>query len=151
MLNFYDLLDSTVEFGREGVGASRVEFKKAVKKDEGVVFKFVAHGSRDDYEVLIEYPNVKRGNYPTELKVSNNKIKIKKLTRRDPVKVRCSCSDYRFTWAFSNKMEGSFTGEKFPVYVPTGTRPPRNPDNLPGLCKHLIGAFRVLKDIGYLR
>lgn len=63
-----------------------------------------------------------------------------------PVQIRCSCPDFRFTWAEWDKKEGALSGRNFPRYVrKTTTRPSRNPKKAPGLCKHLFNLVERLK------
>lgn len=54
------------------------------------------------------------------------------------VQVRCTCMDFRMTWAYYNKENKALSGPAFPKYVrKTTTRPERNPEHTPGLCKHV--------------
>jgi hypothetical protein len=71
--------------------------------------------------------------------------------KKSPVQVRCSCTDYRFTWYWWNKKNDAHTGKDFPAYTPTGDRPERNPLHVPGVCKHILGAFNVLRNSGLLK
>lgn len=61
------------------------------------------------------------------------------------VQARCSCSDYRFTWSFYNDQAGSNLGKVEPYVRKTTTRPERNPQHAPGLCKHLLEMVDVLR------
>lgn len=73
------------------------------------------------------------------------------LTNTHKVKIRCNCMDFRFAWAEWVKRAGSLFGKDFPPYVrKTTTRPPVNPKQLPGMCKHLFMTARVLIEKGYL-
>lgn len=54
------------------------------------------------------------------------------------VKVRCSCLDFHWTFAWQNSGEDSLIGDPPPPYQKTTDRPPRNPTNAIGLCKHLL-------------
>lgn len=64
----------------------------------------------------------------------------------NPVQVRCQCPDFRFTWAEWDRKESALSGRNFPKYKrKTETRPPRNPAETPGLCKHLIKLTEKLK------
>lgn len=58
------------------------------------------------------------------------------------VKVSCSCPDYVFAgWEFANAQVGASD-----IIYGNGEPPTvRNPDNRPGLCKHLIALRSVIK------
>lgn len=63
------------------------------------------------------------------------------------VKVNCTCLDFHFrfaTWNFSND---SLLGQKPEPYQkkPGSNRPPANPKQSPGVCKHLMKAFEEVK------
>lgn len=64
---------------------------------------------------------------------------------RTKVEVRCTCSDYRFTYWIWNKKAGSHLGKDFPTYErKTDTYPERNALHTPGACKHILGLAKVL-------
>lgn len=79
-----------------------------------------------------------------------DRVKIAKMNTRKRVQVRCSCPDYRWTFAYPNGLKGSLHGKPFPPYTPTGMREPRNPEQIPGLCKHLLRLVATLKRKGFL-
>ena len=54
------------------------------------------------------------------------------------VQVSCSCLDFYYLFAAWNSKDGSLQGNPPPAYVPKTDREPRNPQQLPGMCKHLI-------------
>lgn len=64
-------------------------------------------------------------------------------TDYDDVKVRCSCEDYRWTFANQNANKRINHGEPPAPYVPVSDppRPPRNKLNTIGACKHLHSVF----------
>jgi hypothetical protein len=79
---------------------------------------------------------------------------VKKLDlRRQAVSIRCSCEDYFFCWTHANYIHGvQFGGRARPyVRVPGSTRPPKNPRNILGLCKHLSQVIAMLNNNGYVR
>lgn len=56
-----------------------------------------------------------------------------------------NCSDFRFFWEFPLYKIGSLIGS-FRRYVrKTTTRPPKNPDNIVGYCKHLYSFIKALQ------
>lgn len=67
-------------------------------------------------------------------------------------KVRCSCLDFRFRFADYNSQDKSLVGRAPPMYQrKTTTRPPVNPDHVPGMCKHLLKLVQVLRGYGLIR
>ena len=74
---------------------------------------------------------------------------IEKLDRhKHPLTSRCSCADYFFSWAFSNNKAGCLYGPPPRPFRKKTNRKPRNPQLLPGMCKHVYNAWRVLRDSG---
>ena len=60
---------------------------------------------------------------------------------KTPVRVRCDCLAYRHYFSFQNQKADCQWGEDFPPYVRKTQDfvryPKKNPDNIPGICKHL--------------
>jgi hypothetical protein len=66
--------------------------------------------------------------------------------------VRCSCQDFYFRWEYADKLAGALFGRLSKKYVrKTKTRPPVNPDHLPGICKHVYGLQSYLRVEGYIK
>lgn len=61
-----------------------------------------------------------------------------------PIKCRCSCPDFRFTFMWEDHSVGSLKGRRL-NYLSTGKYPPRNPLNVPGICKHLGSLLYVIQ------
>lgn len=66
-------------------------------------------------------------------------------------KLACNCLD--FYWRFSNQNHsaGSLDGNPPPAYQKRTNRPPVNPRNVPGVCKHLLKLAVQLRDSGIVR
>lgn len=69
---------------------------------------------------------------------------------KDKVRVRSQSPFYKFCFQYPNMKSGALFGppRRFKV---KGTGRPVNPENLPGLDKHLLGALRHLKAKGYIK
>lgn len=68
------------------------------------------------------------------------------ILRTKTCKVSCNCLDFYFRFANWNFNTDSLDGKKPPTYYPkTHNRPPVNPENKPGMCKHIIKLIQVLK------
>lgn len=65
---------------------------------------------------------------------------------KDSCRVYCSCPAFYFYFAWYNYETQSLFGEKPEPYVRVTTSiPPKNPRHLPGVCKHLISAYDMLR------
>ena len=64
------------------------------------------------------------------------------------VKVTCECLDFYWRFAKYNAKDGSLHGKAPPPYLKRSARAPANPQNVPGVCKHLIKTVEELKQSG---
>jgi len=62
------------------------------------------------------------------------------------VLLRCNCPDFRYRFAWYNKLDHSLYGRLPKKYIATGNGPPANPMELEGMCKHLMKTMKVLKE-----
>lgn len=62
-------------------------------------------------------------------------------------KVFCDCMDFRFRFAYYNHKDRSLVGNPPPAYqrVPGSNRPPANPRETPGMCKHLMQVVNKMR------
>lgn len=67
------------------------------------------------------------------------------------VQVRCTCKDFRWRFAYYNSGDGSLYGDPPDSYVSQTDRPPVNPNNTPGVCKHLIKLKKELEKEDFFR
>jgi hypothetical protein len=66
-------------------------------------------------------------------------------------KFYCNCPDMQFTFSYQLWEKDSFIGAyKRYKRVPGSTRPPRNPKNVPGFCKHTMSHLNQLKKMGFI-
>lgn len=83
---------------------------------------------------------------PYSSKGQGVELYLKTLTGYDRVRTRCQCQDYYFMWEYFNKQNKALVGphkKYIPVSPPSG-RPPVNPTESPGLCKHLLVLIKKL-------
>lgn len=66
-------------------------------------------------------------------------------------KVRCDCMDFYWRFANYNAADKSLVGSAPALYQRKTNRPPVNPDQVPGLCKHLIKLVDQLRGIKLVR
>jgi len=74
----------------------------------------------------------------------------------DNVGTRCSCKAYYFWFAWPNMANGCSFGTRFKPYVrktaPDNPRyPPKNPGNIPGLCKHQLLVAATLQNSDFYK
>jgi len=67
------------------------------------------------------------------------------------VKVRCTCKDFRWRFAYYNSGDNSLYGDPPDAYVSQTNRPPANPSKTPGVCKHLIKLKKELEKEEFFR
>jgi hypothetical protein len=67
---------------------------------------------------------------------------------------RCSCPAYRFWFDHANRAAGASYGARFAPYVrktpiDDPRYPPKNKENIPGLCKHLLLLTHTITQSGF--
>lgn len=74
------------------------------------------------------------------------------LLNTTTVGVNCNCEDYIWRFATFNLNNKCHIGPIPPKYVrKTTNRPPSNPNNVPGMCKHLLKVVEDLRQKGLVR
>lgn len=66
---------------------------------------------------------------------------------RKNIKITCQCMDFRWRFAMWNSADKSLIGAPPPPYVKKTNRPPVNPDQVPGICKHALKVIMRLSDL----
>jgi hypothetical protein len=73
---------------------------------------------------------------------------------KTPVRVACSCKAQYFYFAKPNELGDAHARGRVKPYVPVSPpsgRPPLNPSNIPGMCKHLLAYAQALKNSGQIK
>lgn len=77
--------------------------------------------------------------------------------RKTKVRVDCNCKSYYHYFSYPNWKAGAHEGKKDTTYVPVEPEkrkrapgPPKNPEETPGMCKHLLKFAESLIDSGYV-
>lgn len=70
-----------------------------------------------------------------------------------PVRIRCSCPDFFFTGAYwvKHNIDALYGGALKQYTRKTETRPERNPQHIPMMCKHLIALTEYMKNSGFMK
>lgn len=113
----------------------------------------------EGYNVWLQFYNVQYSDHPlssTSIKIvdkSTNKplyferISLVDVSKKNYVRVRCSCQDFRFRFAWEDRAVKALYGGVPKSYQrkPGSTRPPVNPDHIPGMCKHIFECARTIE------
>lgn len=71
-------------------------------------------------------------------------------------RVRCSCDAFYYYYSYADFINDCLYGRQARVYTrkthpgDKNYRPPKNPADIPGVCKHLILLIKSLQDSGYV-
>ena len=101
----------------------------------------------------VEFKHEKEGDV-VELEINGDEpLYITPIQKnRNDVRVTCTCMDFRFRFAYANYQKHALIGKPMEYNkVPGSNRPPVNPTNEIGMCKHLISLSRALAGIGVLK
>jgi len=85
--------------------------------------------------------------YTKQIRTASNKIYYLQPMDFDKQKiaVRCTCPDFYFTGSFWLKQKGALAFTRRKTYRRKTTWwPPRNPQHIPTLCKHLVALFNMM-------
>lgn len=66
-------------------------------------------------------------------------------------KVHCECLDFRWRFAEWNYNKDALDGKKPDQYIPKTNRPPANPTQSPGICKHLMKMIETLENSNLIK
>jgi hypothetical protein len=166
-MNLITLFDSTKQLAAwraTGYGNSnmnwRLESAIPYKGVKALLFQARCYGETENTEHIVDiYFNgvryldepVKNAEYKT-IEYKNVDYMYAYPDLKTECQTRCSCSDYYFRWEYANKLVKALFGRLSKKYVrKTKTRPPVNPDHLPGICKHIYGLQGYLRQEGYIK
>lgn len=131
------------------VQLSNIQFIPAVA-DGVLIVKAETRSTDKTYETSIQFDNVlyvdAGTQYSIPVETVNGTLHIMPLrANRNDVKVRCTCLDFYWRFALYNAKDKSLIGKQPEPYVKKTDRPPVNPDQVPGVCKHIIKLADHLK------
>lgn len=129
-----------------------VKFKYIPKTHQLYVYAYVGSGTEvgKQYKVLLVFNQIT--SEPEESKTHNMKLTqadekskeevtyyLSRPTFESNVLVRCTCLSFRHEFHWYDARYKALIGPKVPYKkVPGSNYPPKNPRELPGLCKHII-------------
>lgn len=120
--------------------------------DKTLTAKGRTRTTNKNYETIIVFSGVtffnEGGHGRQEIQVSDGSSYFIDPIRpyKSNVKVRCTCLDFYFRWSVWDQRDKALTGEPpEPYHRKTDTYPPVNPQQLSGVCKHIIALTNYLK------
>ena len=154
------LIDSLYKFRRKGeikkTGRTEiVDVKLSNTKTRYLIVHAQTQGTKL-WQQILHFPTVQASETPKagyEIPIRDNHGNVyymPKLTGATPVLVRCSCPDFRHSFMWEDFDVKSLSGRRLSYERKTTTRPKRNPDHIPGVCKHLMGVINKLVSIGVM-
>jgi hypothetical protein len=120
--------------------------------DRELKYTFDTSSTGKNYQTIITFKNVKYldNETPTSVKieaVDGSEYNIEPIQYGlANVKVKCTCLDFYYRFATWNNRDKALEGNPPPPYVKKSNRPPVNPDQISGLCKHLMKSVDFLGD-----
>lgn len=125
-----------------------IDYAKGMKT-ETFYFEVNSSSKGTKYSVMIMFKGVDENQGLTDEEVAMG-FKPKPDLSKNDISVRCACPSYRFRFDHANRSSKASVGAKFPKYIKKTNRPPLNPDDTPGLCKHIMEAMDYLIYNGFV-
>lgn len=138
---------------QHSVNNVRITRRKFTQLNDGqLLVKAECDGETQDYQPQILFTGIKftDPSHPQSITLTGG-IHLQRISNAQTnVQVSCNCLDFHWTFAWFNSADGSLLGKPPEPYSKHTDRQPRNPDKVPGLCKHLIKLSEVLKAEGLI-
>ncbi len=161
-MNIYDLIKNTEKVRvfnpvtLQSVKVHKIQYASN-GDDSKIRLSASVIGSRDNlYNVIVVFDkilmkDISDRQYIVPVGVYRNgklrkKVFIRRITSRSKPRVRCSCTDFKYTWARVLNEEEQLTGPEFEYEETTGTGKPRNPGRIMGVCKHIEVVTRWMEE-----
>lgn len=135
--------------------AEIIEVRPSKTKEPYLIIHAQVRGTKL-WQQRLHFPSVKLSEEPKkgyEIPIKDKRgftYYCPQLSEHTPILVRCSCPDFRFSFMWEDYAEKSLQGRRISYQRKTTTRPPRNPDGIPGVCKHLIAVINKLESLGFM-
>lgn len=159
MMTFKQLYDSTVKFRHwrsdypnvdgelvsitPNTSAKLITFRFRVKS---------VSNANEGYNTWLQFYNIEYSDHPlssTSIKIIEKetgkplyfeRISLTDTRKKNFVRVRCGCQDFRFRFSWEDRANKCLYGGVPKSYKrkPGSTRPEVNPKHIPGICKHIF-------------
>jgi hypothetical protein len=121
-------------------------YVKGLAQNEGKEYKTAILFKGVNYHRERDVPNLAR------LMTGGEEYLLDRLSLEDTdVMLRCNCGDFYWRFNYYNHLDRSLYGRKRRAYEAVGGRPPANPTESPGMCKHLMKTVRALRESGVIQ
>ena len=115
----------------------------------------------DNHRVMIMFSGLKFAKEPfkncLDIEYKGTVYYVEKPSlNKSCIRVRCSCKDFYFCFSLWDYLNRAIVGPKPKKYVrktpspSQGGRPYKNPNHIPGLCKHIFWLLQNLKQRGWV-
>lgn len=117
-------------------------------------FRAIVQGKSNKYQPIIffkdvEYQDEDSNDNVTFTAVDGKEYHVAPIKLREKnCQVRCTCPDFRWTFSVQNKSSDVLYGEGPGLYQNKTDKEPRNPSDVPGLCKHILALAVELNQSG---
>lgn len=110
--------------------------------------KGTARSEAKEYAPIILFKNVNYNQPGVRLQLEGRIVTFGSLSNEETqVTVRCNCADFKYRFNFYDHVDRSLYGRVRAPYENQGG-PPANPQEMPGMCKHLIKLWYSLQESG---
>lgn len=159
----YDKLRQNIQVGfpntqkrQHATGEVNVTNIQYVPVAGGLQVKSLSRSNGHDYNQVIVFSDVPHnddGEGATFMGTDGQEHTIEPISLQGSrVKVNCGCLDFHYRFAMQNYSDDALQGMKPPLYQrKTTTRPPANPAQVSGVCKHIIKLVDTLRQQGLIR
>lgn len=98
------------------------------------------------YNPMVLFKKVDYNKKDCSVKTDMSICKFGKLSLESTdILLRCQCKDFKYRFNYYDHLDKSLYGSKIKKYESLGIGQPANPKEMPGMCKHLIKMFEVLR------
>ena len=153
-MKYRELLNSTRKVSPTSIkeAGTRKTFDLDLSYDNNhqiMTFTGKIYGNTGFYEWQIDFLNVDKTENLSISEIQESRFPKPSLSRHD-IKVFCSCDSFRFTFSEPDRLRNAKTGPSFPGFIRKSNRISRNPNQEPGICKHLITVIDELLSEGFI-
>lgn len=112
--------------------------------------KAIAQSEGKEYSPIVLFKKVNYNGDEVTITASDmREVSFDKLSMEDTdVLVRCNCADHFWRFCHYNHLDKSLYGRDRKPYESKGIGLPANPQEMPGMCKHLMKTIHVLDEAG---
>jgi predicted nucleotidyltransferase len=112
--------------------------------------KAIAQSEGKEYNPIVLFKKVNYNGDQVQITASDmREVSFDKLSLENTdVLLRCNCPDFYWRFNYYNHLDKSLQGPKRKKYEALGIGPPANPQEMPGMCKHLMKTVHVLAEAG---